>query len=174
MQRFTISFEIESSGDVEPVVTASRYAHVERSVLEAAYDELQAVKEVLFDAGVKTIPADRGVEDLRHLLRAHSDALAELVQERANNDERDRLGGVLYRHASTAEARAELIAYVKRERAKWKAADDRAPVNHEHMRAWFRGVLDVLAKFLVVTGEADASEGHAVARRLCEVPDGEI
>jgi hypothetical protein len=39
------------------------------------------------------------------------------------------------------------------------------------MSAWFRGMLDVLAKFLVVTGEADASEGHAVARRLCGISD---
>ena len=77
--------------------------------------------------------------------------------------------GILYRDAKIADARVELIAYVKRERAKWKAAEE--PVNHEHMRAWFRGMLDVLAKFLVVTGEADASEGHAVARRLCGISD---
>lgn len=77
--------------------------------------------------------------------------------------------GILYRDARIADARVELIAYVKRERAKWKAAEE--PVNHEHMSAWFRGMLDVLAKFLVVTGEADASEGHAVARRLCGISD---
>jgi hypothetical protein len=79
--------------------------------------------------------------------------------------------GILYRDARIADARVELIEYVKRERAIWLAADKKAPVNHEHMSAWFRGVLDVLAKFLVVTGEADASEGHAVARRLCGISD---
>lgn len=187
MQRVTISFEIESSGEVEPVVTASRYAHVERPVLEWAYAELRAVKEVLADAGVETIPADRGVKDLSTALFTRDEKIAELysdLNKLAKENEELRKRDEHERHArqnmeeqygqANESARAELIEYVKRERAKWKAADDRAPVNHEHMRAWFRGVLDVLARFLVVTGEADASEGHAVARRLCEVPDGEV
>ena len=156
------------------------HARPARSVLIDAYAELQAVKEVLADAGVETIPADRGVKDLRHALRARDAEIAELVQERAN--EAAEIGELqsplsesfMMFNAANAAARAELIEYVKGERAKWLAADKQAPVNHEHMRAWFRGVLDVLAKFLVVTGEADASEGHAVARRLCEVPDGEV
>lgn len=153
-------------GRTEDAPEPSKYDFISRPVLEAAYDELQAVKEVLFDAGVETIPVDAGVKDLLAVKHVMSQQItrrdveiSELVQERANANEA---------------ARAELIEYVKGERAKWLAADKRAPVNHEHMRAWFRGVLDVLAKFLVVTGEADASEGHAVARRLCEVPDGEV
>lgn len=148
-----------------------------RDLLESAYAELERVKNVLFDAGVETIPADAGVKDLRHVLRARDAEIAELVQERANKAaEIDELQSPLSEsfmmfNAANAAARAELIEYVKGERAKWLAADKQAPVNHEHMRAWFRGVLDVLAKFLVVTGEADASEGHAVARRLCGIDD---
>lgn len=184
MQRFTISFEIESSGDVEPVVAASPYAHVDRSVLEDAYTELQAVKELLEDAGAETIPADRGVKDLSTVLFARDEKIAELYsdlnklakknEELRKRDEHERHArqSMEAQHARSNEAaRAEMIEYVKGERAKWLAADKQAPVNHEHMRAWFRGVLDVLAKFLVVTGEANASEGHAVARRLCGIDD---
>jgi hypothetical protein len=35
----------------------------------------------------------------------------------------------------------------------------------------WRGMLDVLAKFLVIIGEADRDESHAVARRLCEIDE---
>lgn len=160
MQRVTISFEIESSGDVEPVVTASRYAHVDRSVLESAYAELQAVKEVLADAGEETIPADAGVRDL----------LA--VKPELRVTQRN------YRHLADQNetARAEMISFVKRAHAKKVKLQSAVPDGdgRPELDDRWRGMLDVLAKFLVVTGEADASEGHAVARRLCEVPDGEI
>lgn len=161
MQRFTISFEIESSGEVEPVVTASRYAHVERSVLEWAFAELQAVKDVLADAGVETIPAESGVSVLRDIIRDRDLQIEELRQTLVEL--------APARDAANESARAEMIMHVKR--AYVELFDINCPSGSEDQ---FRGMLDVLAKFLVVTGEADASEGHAVARRLCEVPDGEV
>jgi hypothetical protein len=36
----------------------------------------------------------------------------------------------------------------------------------ETLQARFRGALDMLAEYLIATGEADHDEGHAVARRL--------
>jgi hypothetical protein len=36
----------------------------------------------------------------------------------------------------------------------------------ETLQARFRGTLDMLAEYLIATGEADHDEGHAVARRL--------
>jgi len=135
----------------------SKYAHVNRDVLEAAYGELEDVKSVLFDAGVETIPADAGVRDLLANKRVMSQQIsrrdveiAELVQERANANEA---------------ARAEMIAYLKGARDKYQRLDpskERDDLIHR-----FRGMLDVFAKFLVVTGEADTDERHAVARRLC-------
>lgn len=155
-----------------------------RDMLESAYAELERVKNVLFDAGVETIPADRGVKDLSMVLFARDEKIAELYSElnktaqelealrKRDEFELHARQQMEAQHAQANEAtRAELIEYVKRERAIWLAADKKAPVNHEHMRAWLRGMLDVLAKFLVVTGEADASEGHAVARRLCGISD---
>lgn len=144
----------------------SKYAHVNRDVLEAAYAELEAVKNMLFDAGVETIPADAGVKDLLAVKQSMSDAIT-----RRDESIVDLYNECARRDDANEAARAELIEYVKGERAKWLAADKQAPVNHEHMRAWFRGMIDVLAKFLVVTGEASADEGHAVARRLCCIED---
>jgi hypothetical protein len=136
----------------------SEYAHIAREVLESAYEELQAVKEVLSDAGVETIPADAGATDLRAVLRARDIEIAELVQERTN--------------ANTA-ARAELISYVKRAHAKKVRLQTAVPDGdgRPELDDRWRGMLDVLAKFLVVTGEADQDESHAVARRLCQIED---
>lgn len=66
-------------------------------------------------------------------------------------------------------ARAELISFVKRAHAK----KERLTCNElrPDLEDRWRGMLDVLAKFLVVTGEADKDEGHAVARRLCGIEE---
>jgi hypothetical protein len=139
----------------------SEYAHIAREVLESAYEELQAVKEVLADAGVETIPADAGATDLRAVLRARDIEIAELVQERAN---------------ANADARVEMISFVKRAHAKKVRLQTAVPDGDgrpELDQRW-RGMLDVLAKFLVITGEADADEGHAVARKLCGVEADEF
>lgn len=182
MQRFTISFEIESSGDVEPVVAASPYAHLARSVLEDAYTELQSVKELLEDAGAETIPADRGVKDLSTVLFARDEKIAELYSDlnklakkneelrKRDNHERHARQSMEAQHARSNEAaRAEMIEYVKGAYVKLNHID--AAGERDDLQGRFRGMLDVLAKFLVVTGEADASEGHAVARRLCGIDD---
>lgn len=139
-------------------IEESKYAHVNRDVLELAYGELEDVKSVLFDAGVETIPADRGVKDLQHVLRARDDEIAEFAQERANREQ------------SNAAARAEMIEYVKGAYAKLGRLD--AAGERDDLQGRMRGMLDVLAKFLAVTGEADHDERHAVARRLCGIPEG--
>jgi hypothetical protein len=146
---YTMRGNVEIQDDHEAV--SKRLA---REVLESAYAELQAVKEVLAVAGVETIPADAGVTDLRAVLRARDLQISELVQERAN---------------ANAAARAELIKYVRGAYLK----KERLTVDEvrQDLEDRFRGVLDVFAKFLVVTGEADADEGHAVARRLCGISD---
>lgn len=155
----------------------SKYTHISRDVLESAYAELEAVKEVLADAGVETIPADAGVRDLLAVKRVMSQQItrrdtdiSELVQALAH-----RAAEVeeLRNARSNAAARAELIEYVKRAHAKKVKLQTAVPDGdgrHDLNNRW-RGMLDVLAKFLVVTGEADASEGHAVARRLCGIED---
>lgn len=63
--------------------------HIARSVLEEAYAELQEVKAVLADAGVETIPADRGVNDLRHIIGARNAQIEELKAEVEELDKRD-------------------------------------------------------------------------------------
>lgn len=162
----------------------SKYAHINRDVLEAAYAELQAVKELLADAGFETIRADAGVRDLVHLneqlpalaqdLADANDRVAEL--ERRDEFERHARSAMEQRHGEANEAaRAELISYVKKEFATLRGYREE---QHEmgcevppNIPAWERGALDVLAKFLVVTGEADKDESHAVARRLVEQPE---
>lgn len=153
--------ELRKRDEPEP----SKYAHFSRDVLESAYDELEAVKEVLADAGVETIPADAGVTNLRALLRARNLQIADLRQTLVEL--------APARNAANEAARAELIEYVKRaheKKVKLQTAVPDGDGRHDLNNRW-RGMLDVLAKFLVVTGEADASEGHAVARRLCGIED---
>lgn len=135
---------------------------INRKVLEAAYDELQAVKEVLADAGVETIPADRGATDLRAVLRARDLEIEELRQTLVEL--------APARNAANEAARAELIEYVKGAYAKLGRLD--AAGERDDLQGRMRGMIDVLAKFLVVTGEADADERHAVALRVCEIPEG--
>lgn len=149
--------------------------HIARSVLEDAYAELQAVKEVLADAGVETIPADRGVNDLSHIIGARNAQIEELKAEVEELDKGDKFdhyarSAMERKHFEQNEAaRAEMIGYVK------EAFQKKQQLTREHVRDdledRFRGMIDVLAKFLVVTGEADADEGHAVARRLCLIPE---
>lgn len=143
----------------------SKYEFISRPVLEAAYAELEAVKNVLFDAGVETIPADAGVRDLLAVKRdmsaqisARDAEIAEFVQERLNRDE-----------ANTA-ARVELIEHVKRAYAKWGEVDPGR--QREGMKAHLRGMIEVLSKFLAATGEADHDERHAAALRVCGIPEG--
>lgn len=131
------------------------YSHISREVLEAAYAELEAVKNVLSDTGVETIPADAGVRDLLAVKRAMSEQIAKLTHEREQ---------------ANAAARAEMIKYVKDAYAKLGRLD--AAGERDDLQGRMRGMLDVLAKFLAVTGEADHDERHAVARRLCGIPEG--
>lgn len=126
-----------------------------RSVLEAAYNELEDVKSVLFDAGVETIPADSGVRDLLAVKRTMSEQIAKLTHEREQ---------------ANAAARAELIGHVKRAYAKWGQVDPGR--QNESLKSNLRGMIEVLSKFLAATGEADADERHAVALRVCEIPEG--
>lgn len=142
------------SVDLTRADNSSRYAHINREVLEDAYHDMQAVVELLGFIGVETIPPPQGVRDLAEMIRRRDAEIAELTQQRAN---------------ANAEARAEMISFVKRAHAK-KARLTRDDVRPDLEDRW-RGMLDVLAKFLVVTGEADADEGHAVARRLCGIDE---
>jgi hypothetical protein len=70
-------------------------------------------------------------------------------------------------------ARAEMISFVKRAHAKKVKLQTAVPDGdgRPELDDRWRGMLDVLAKFLVVTGEADTDEGHAVARRLCGIDE---
>jgi len=134
--------------------TRSSYAHVARSVLEEAYTDYMGIRERMYEAGVETIPVSAGVDELRSII----DAREERFRERAEADEA---------------ARAEMISFVKRAHAKKLRIQAAGEPRPELDDRW-RGMLDVLAKFLVVTGEADPDEGHAVARRLCEVDGSEF
>lgn len=156
---FTAAGKLSFAEPDELETTAEFAKRVKREVLEAAYVELDAVKNVLFDAGVETIPADRGVKDLQHVLRARDEEIAELVQERANREQ------------SNAAARAELIRLVSGAYTKLQRIDKDG--NRADLQARFRGMLDVLAEFLVATNEADYDERHAVARRLAGVDNVE-
>lgn len=139
----------------------SKYAHFSRDVLEAGYAELQDVKDVLSDAGTETIPATAGVQELTR--RLEFERSARQAQET--------------RHAEANEAaRAEMISFVKRAHAKKVKLQTAVPDGdgRPELDDRWRGMLDVLAKFLVVTGEADSDEGHAVARKLCGVDADEF
>lgn len=147
---------VEETDETTSAVAADKVAPtMSRKVLEAAYVELHRVKDVLFDAGMETIPADAGVKDLRHLLRTRSNALAEFVQERANTNEA---------------ARAELVGHVKGAYSKWSRIDPGR--TRSDLKSHLRGMLEVLSKYLVAIGEADADERHAVALRVCGIPEG--
>jgi hypothetical protein len=75
---------------------------------------------------------------------------------------------------ANAAARAEMISFVKRAHAKMLKLEGTEYAKGRDLRQRWQGMLDVLAKFLVVTGEADKDESHAVARRLCEIDADEF
>ena len=169
---------VSYDGKVEKIDRADK----RRDLLESAYAELERVKNVLFDARVETIPADRGVKDLSTVLFARDEKIDELYsdlnklaqecEELRKRDEFERHARqqMEAQHAQANEAaRAEMIQYVKNAYAKLQRVD--AEGKREDMQGRFRGMLDVLAKFLVVTGEADYDERHAAARRLCGISD---
>lgn len=127
----------------------SKYAHVNRDVLESAYGELEDVKSVLFDAGVESIPADAGVRDLLAVKRAMSEQIAGLTHEHEK---------------ARAAARAELITYVNGAHAKLKRVEASGP--RADLEDRFRGMRDVLARFLVAIGETQIDDAHAYVDRL--------
>ena len=148
--------EPEPTGPYEP---KSKYEFISRPILEAAYAELEAVKNVLFDAGVETIPADAGVRDMSAQINRRDSEIAELKQaitELAPT-----------RSDANAAARAELIEHVKGSYGKWQRIDPGA--NRDDLKAHLRGMMAVLSKFLVATGECEDDERHACALRVCGI-----
>jgi hypothetical protein len=136
----------------------SKYAHIAREVLEEAYEEIGNVKAALETVGVETIPPSAGVRDL--IRRNDFEYSARTAYEQRHNEENEA-------------ARAEMISFVKRAHAKKVKLQTAVPDGdgRPELDDRWRGMLDVLAKFLVITGEADKDEGHAVARRLCEIDE---
>lgn len=147
--------DVQPAGPYEP---KSKYEHIARSVLENAYAEMQAVKSVVEENGVETIPLSSGVREMQYMIESRDEQIAAFHQERLNHA------------AERTAARAEMIKYVKGAYAKFQRVNP-GQDRDELIYRW-RGMLDVLSKFLVVTGEADADEGHATARRLCGISDG--
>lgn len=147
-------------------------ARISRDVLEAAYTELEAVKEVLFDAGVETIPADRGVTDLRAVLRARDVQIDELQAENAELHKRDefehfaRTRTERTHYEQNDATRTMMISYARGAYEKLHKIDPEG--KHEDLQGRYRGTLATLAQYLVATGEADRDERHAAARRLVE------
>jgi hypothetical protein len=80
------------------------------------------------------------------------------------------------RAEANAAAVAEMVSFVKRAHAKKVRLQADVPDGdgRPELDDRWRGMLDVLAKFLVITGEADRDESHAVARRLCGVEADEF
>lgn len=144
---------VQYDGKTEQINRAepSKYAHMNRGVLESAYDELQAVKYALYDAGFETIPADHGVEEMHRVIRARNAQIAEVERMRANQN---------------AAARDELIEFARGAYEKLNKVDP--DHGRENLQNRYRGMLDVLANLLVAIGEADPDERHAAARRLVE------
>jgi hypothetical protein len=155
---FTAAGKFKLDEDSSATLAKSLAANVSRSVLEDAYVELQAVTAALEDAGVETIPPSAGVRDL--IRRNDFEHSARTAYEQRHNEENEA-------------ARAEMISFVKRAHAKKIRLQTAAPDGdgRRELDDRWRGMLDVLAKFLVITGEADADEGHAVARKLCGIDD---
>lgn len=153
---FTAAGKMSFADETTSAVAADKVAPtMNRKVLEDAYVELHTVKDVLFDAGVETIPADAGVQTL--VRRLEHEEHARHAYEEANGQ-------------ANEAARAELIAHVKGAYDKWSRIDpDR---ERDDLKSHLRGMIEVLSKFLVVIGEADDDERHAVAKRLCGIPEG--
>jgi len=154
---FTTLGNVKFHDESEP----SKYAHIAREVLEEAYEEIGNVKAALETVGVETIPPSAGVRDL--IRRNDFEYSARTAYEQRHNEENEA-------------ARAEMISFVKRAHAKKVKLQTAVPDGdgRPELDDRWRGMLDVLAKFLVITGEADKDESHAVARRLCEVDTDEF
>lgn len=157
---------VQYDGKIEqinrPEPEPSAFAHVARDVLEDAYDEYLLVQAMLSEIGVETIPISAGVDKLR-------EQVAELTK-RNNHEFHARSMYEQVEGQKREAARAELIEYVKSAYAKLGRLD--AAGERDDLQGRMRGMLDVLAKFLAVTGEADHDERHAAARRLCGIPEG--
>lgn len=158
--RLTYPSKFKFAGTDEPEPSA--FAHVARDVLEDAYDEYLLVRAMLSEIGIETTPISAGVDELR-------EQVAELTKR--NNHEFHARS--LYEQAEGQKreaARAELIEHVKRAYVKWGEVDPGR--QREGLKSHLRGMIEVLSKYLVAMGEADADERHAVALRVCEIPEG--
>ena len=126
-------------------------------------------------AELEHLPRWKLFADISDALRTYNitnDDLPEAVHELGRRTEFELHARTAMEQQRTREneaARAELIALVKRF---YQPKAKQSRYNHE-FDVRLQGMLDVLAEFLVVTGEADADEGHAVARRLCGITDDE-
>lgn len=136
----------------------SKYEHVARSVLEDAYAEMQAVKSIVEEVGGETIPLSSGVREMQYMIESRDEQIAAFHQERLNHAE------------SNTAARAELVGHVKGAYSKWSRVDPGR--TRSDLKSHLRGMLEVLSKYLVAIGEADADERHAVALRVCGIPEG--
>jgi hypothetical protein len=140
----------------------SAFAHIARTVLEDAYDEYLLVCEMLSEIGVETIPISAGVDELR-------ERVAELTK-RNNHEFHARSMYEQVEGQKWESARAELIGHVKAAYGKWSRVDPGR--TRSDLKSHLRGMIEVLSKFLVAIGEADADERHAAALRVCEIPEG--
>lgn len=165
---FPGKLSFEKNEEAAESLAKSAAGHIARSVLEEAYAELQAVKEALYIAGAETITADVGVKDLSAALRARDDQIAEL-NKRDEHERHARQNMQEQYEQVNRSAVVEMVEYVKRAHVKLERIDPAG--DREDLQGRMRGMLDVLAKFLVAMGEADHDERHAVARRLCEIGD---
>lgn len=176
---FPGKLSFEKNEEAAESLAKSAAGHIARSVLEEAYAELQAVKEALYIAGAETIPADAGVRDLvsmtEQLPYAAAEKIAtahERIAELEKRDEHERHARQnmqeQYEQVNRS-AVVEMVEYVKRAHVKLERIDPAG--DREDLQGRMRGMLDVLAKFLVAMGEAAHDERHAVARRLCEIGD---
>lgn len=146
---------VETEG---PCEAPSKYAHVARSVLEDTYAEMQAVKSIVEEVGVETIPLSTGVREMQYMIENRDEEIAAFHQERLNHAE------------SNTAARAELVGHVKGAYSKWSRVDPGR--TRSNLKSHLRGMIEVLSKYLVAIGEADADERHAVALRVCGIPEG--
>lgn len=164
----------------------SAFAHAARDVLEDAYDEYLLVRAMLYEMGIETIPISAGVDELRERvgeLQAVEEALADAEVETVTAAEGVRTLLHRLKHERYARqhmgrkyakqneaARAELIEHVKAAYAQWGQVDPGR--QREGVKSRLRGMIEVLSKYLVAIGEADADERHAVALRVCDIPEG--
>lgn len=135
-----------------------KYRHISRSVLEDAYAEMQSVKSIVEEVGVETVPLSSGVREMQYMIESRDEQIAAFHQERLNHAE------------SNTAARAELVGHVKGAYSKWSRVDPGR--TRSDLKSHLRGMLEVLSKYLVAIGEADADERHAVALRVCGIPEG--